>query len=396
MRIIAGPPVEGANYFPRPKIEGRFQQRLDNGESILLVAPRRVGKTSLVIRVCEELRSKGWGAVSFNVESCRHELDFAELLITNLKQLGLHLDLLTRLGNGFRMARETFGAKLALGGAGLSVEIDGEGGSTRDSLFRQIEAVFQKIESSGKQTVIAIDELPELLLNIARQENGETRVGEFLHWLRQSRQTYRSHLRWVLFGSIGLDHFVADQGQSRTINDLSTVSLDALSETEAHEFLKILSEDVQRPLAAELRQQIITKLGWPLPFHLQLIMDALVNLDATPTTSADVERAFAELVKPDFFKHFNTWAERIDDQFSKEDAAAAHGMLSHLCHHPKGRTRQQMVMALMASSLQADADALDQRIGKLQPMLQRDGYLLASGDLFAFRSFLLRDYWTKR
>ena len=53
MRNIIGNPVEGDDFFDRPEILALLRRELENLANILLVAPRRVGKTSLVIRLCE-------------------------------------------------------------------------------------------------------------------------------------------------------------------------------------------------------------------------------------------------------------------------------------------------------------------------------------------------------
>jgi uncharacterized protein len=53
MRNIIGAPAEGDDFFDRPKILAQLSRELGNLANILLVAPRRVGKTSLVLRFCE-------------------------------------------------------------------------------------------------------------------------------------------------------------------------------------------------------------------------------------------------------------------------------------------------------------------------------------------------------
>jgi predicted AAA+ superfamily ATPase len=67
------------------KSSPKLHRELDNSANLLLVAPRRVGKTSLVIRLCKQ-----WGsgtnrkAVFLNVEGRADELSFAEKLIDEL------------------------------------------------------------------------------------------------------------------------------------------------------------------------------------------------------------------------------------------------------------------------------------------------------------------------
>ena len=59
MRNITGSPVERTDFFDRPRDLARLQRELSNGANLLLTAPRRVGKTSLVLRLCELERAAG-------------------------------------------------------------------------------------------------------------------------------------------------------------------------------------------------------------------------------------------------------------------------------------------------------------------------------------------------
>src|SRR5436305_12327364 len=97
MRNIIGSPPEGDDFFDRPRILAKLRRELDNLANILLVAPRRVGKTSLVLRLCEQWRSDPKRkAVFLNVEGRGDELAFAEKLIDELGKAGLNPELLTR------------------------------------------------------------------------------------------------------------------------------------------------------------------------------------------------------------------------------------------------------------------------------------------------------------
>ena len=50
----------------------------------------------------------------------------------------------------------------------------------------------------------------------------------------------------------------------------------------------------------------------------------------------------------------------------------------------------------MSTRQAADAAAVEDQLARLLLMLQRDGYLLESKGSYAFRSFLLREYWHRR
>ena len=391
MRNITGSPVENLDFFDRPRDIARLQRELENSANLLLTAPRRVGKTSLVLRLCELERQAGRTAVFLNVEGCSDELTFAEKLVDGLAQADLHPEALSRVSLAFRKFRQAFsGIKV---GAGIDVEIGDVEDPDHSTLGRALESIFRRIEASGKDVLIAVDEMPELLLAITRNEHGGDRVGRLLHWLRALRQTHRKHIRWIFLGSIGLDSFVDDRNLRKTINDLTPLSLDALTPEEADDFLARLGTDNSLPLTPELRQIIIQRVGWPLPHHLQIVFHALVDSGATAGDAATIDRAVTSLLRPE---HFDTWRQRLDEQFAVPDAAAAKDILRHLCQNPQGRSRPQILNSLMANRREADPAAVEDQLARLLLVLQRDGYLLESDASYTFRSFLLREYWHRR
>ena len=395
MRNITGSPVERSDFFDRPRDLARLRRELSNGANLLLTAPRRVGKTSLVLRLCEQEREAGRSAVFINVEGCHDELAFAERLVDGLNGSGLHPQMLGRVSLAFRKARQAFSG-MKVGAAGVDMEMGSAEDPDHSTLGRALESIFRKIESSEKPVLLAIDEMPELLLALGRQDHGADRVSRLLHWLRALRQTYRRHVRWIFLGSIGLDSFVDDRNLRKTINDLTGLNLDALSAEEADQFLTELGKGNGLPLSAAQRAYIIGRVGWPLPHHLQMVFHALIDSGAKQADNAAVESAFAHLLLPNNLSQFDTWRQRLDEQFGQSDASAAKDILRHLCQHPDGRSRAHILNALMSTRQSADPTAVEDQLARLLLMLQRDGYLLESAGSYAFRSFLLREYWHRR
>ncbi len=397
MSNVTGSPVEGDDFFDRPQEVRRVQRQLDSGGSILYTAPRRVGKTSLVLKVCELRRKQNWCAVYFNVEGCGDELEFAEKLVEELMRAGLNPDALNRASTIFKgMRRLLGGTKIGLKGpVGLDVQIGGA--EDGDTVGRIVESICRQIEEESKKVLIAIDEVPTLLIAISKQENGAERVARLLHWLRSLRQTYRKQIHWIFLGSIGLDGFVDDRNMRAAINDLTIVHLAALSDPEARDFLTRLGDDNGLPIPTESRELIIRKIGWALPHHLQMVFQSLQDLEVTQVDAQAVEDAFAFLLQPESRSQFDTWRQRLEIQLDAVSARVAKDILRHLCQHPDGRTRAQLLDALMLTRPQADAGEVEEHIARLLQLLQRDGYLLTRADgCYTFRSFLLREYWKCR
>ncbi|MDB5313367.1 MAG: hypothetical protein JWO38_7569 [Gemmataceae bacterium] len=390
MRNIIGNPAEGDDFFNRPIILAKLRRELDNLANILLVAPRRVGKTSLVIRLCEEWRAdQKRKAVFLNVEGRSDEFAFAEKLIDELAKARLHPETMTWAMGVFSKVRQGLGGK-GIKVPGLEVSLGEAADADHSTLGKVLESVFRKIEEGDHPVLIAIDELPEFLLTLQKADDGPRRVIAFLHWLRELRQTYRKKIRWVFLGSIGLDNFVEDQKLQKLINDLQVFTLEAFSADEADAFLKALGESNELPLTEVERKEVIRLVGWPLAYHLHLVFHELRDLE-----SRSISTAFESLLQPQKLAYFDTWHERIDIQFSAPDTAACKAILGHLCKHPDGRERGHILAVLMAKPL-ADMDKVEEQLGRLMIVLQRDGYLLESAGRYAFRSFLLREYWHRR
>ncbi len=50
MRIKIGAPATGSDFFPRPQIEAKLLRAMQT-EHVLFLAPRRTGKTSLILHL---------------------------------------------------------------------------------------------------------------------------------------------------------------------------------------------------------------------------------------------------------------------------------------------------------------------------------------------------------
>ncbi|MDB5341421.1 MAG: hypothetical protein JWN70_7040 [Planctomycetaceae bacterium] len=390
MKNRPGPPVDGEDFFDRPRDLARLRREIGNGNNLLLTAPRRVGKTSLVLRLAELCRRDNWAVACFNVEGCSDEIAFAEKLVEELRQEKVHPELLARLGIQFQKLRQSLGGMKV--GIGVDVELGDGQDPDHSTLGRALESMFRGMEKAGNRDVlIIIDEMPELLLTLKKSEHGADRIAHLLHWLRELRQTYRKRIHWVFLGSIGLDGFVESLKLGKAINDLLAMGLDALTLDEADEFLAILGRDNGLPLTREVRQDIIARVGWPLPHHLQVVFHALVDVGVTNADLAAVERAIVHLD----FSQFGTWRQRLDDQFSDTDAGTAKAILNHLCQYAQGRSRAQLMNVLMRAKPSSDPDLTQNQLAKLLAVLLHDGYLLESDRKYTFRSFLLREYWNR-
>lgn len=74
--FVYGMSVEGNNFTDRVKETARLKKDFKHGVNVILVSPRRMGKTSLVKKVCSEVSSSSLSVVMMDVYDCRSEYDF--------------------------------------------------------------------------------------------------------------------------------------------------------------------------------------------------------------------------------------------------------------------------------------------------------------------------------
>ena len=385
-----GGPAIGDAFFDRDHETTAYWRGLAT-DNLLLLAPRRVGKTSVMKRMeqqSRELGDMGLIPVFLDVSACGSEMSFVEELYRAVlagSPDSLVWNRIQESGLGKFVRRVS-----KLGVTGLTLELV-PGDTHWERLGEELAQVLSTME---RRWLILIDELPVFLLRRLGQDETENRqrIKNFLYWLRRLRQEYRS-VRWLLAGSVGLDTVARRLRISDSINDLLVVTLDAFDARTADAFLEELAKSYNVNLTPEVRRYIVQRSGWPLPYFLQLVFGELRNVQK-PVAVSDVDAAVAVLLDVAHRNYFAHWDERLDDELGRPDAGYAKAILNTCCRAPEGASHSVIDAALSASML--EPGAREERLRALLDVLERDGYLIERDFRWLFRFPLLREYWVRR
>ena len=74
--FVYGMSVEGINFTDRVKETKRLKMDFENGMNVILVSPRRMGKSSIVKKVKSEITNPTIKVVYMDIYDCRSEYDF--------------------------------------------------------------------------------------------------------------------------------------------------------------------------------------------------------------------------------------------------------------------------------------------------------------------------------
>lgn len=135
-------------------------------------------------------------------------------------------------------------------------------------------------------------------------------------------------------------------------------------------------------LADAAPASIVRAVGWPIPFHLGLVVQELSDRGQTGA-DGEIVAAIDVLLERDRRTHFDPWDQRLDRQFTPLQAALARKLLGSTCKDERGNSLPHLRLRL------------DPDFAFVCDALIHDGYLVESGTRIQFRSPLLRRWWQR-
>lgn len=386
-----GRPVRGDDFFGREQELSQCWESLDS-DHLLLLAPRRVGKTSLMLRLKDDAAAQKYEAAYMSSAEATDEAAFVQRLYETVGELKAWHGIWQRLSEGSagRMLKSI--QKIDVGG--FSVEL---GGAEREQWALLGEKLLKAIEQQEGKCLLLIDELPIFVLSLLRQDPSGERARRFLTWFRGLRQRAAADggLRWLLAGSIGLDTVAARLNLGDTINDLRIFHLGPFSQEVADALLQELAATYELPLAEEVRGHILRRVGWTIPFYLQLIFSELRGrCNGVRPAIHNVDAVFDDLLRPAKKAYFDYWRQRLAEELGKPDAGYALALLNAVAVDENGASRSSLSQVL--GQLVRNSEQRKEKLHYLLDVLESDGYIVDSGQRFLFRSPLLREFWVRR
>lgn len=384
MSTYIGPPVEGRHFIGRKKELAKLLQFIKSGLHILLSAPRRVGKTSVAKRILYLLRLEKWSGIYVTVEGAQDEIVFAQRIINELK----------RQDNFWKKAKTSFVDIFTQ--ANIDIELLGtkikfKKGS--NEVNHLLETLGQAINSIKGNFLLIIDELPVFLASLEKKENGPERVESLLNTLRSFRQIdqgdeyeKKEKVIWFFCGSISLENFASQRNLSYTINDVKAYKIGAYSNDEAKEYLDTVAKRINANLSIKIRDHIIKKVGWPIPFYLGIVFDAANDeADSSRITAAHVRKGYTQSLE-NHKKDFDLWLQRLQLHISNYDLHME--LLKLTAIHKK--IDLEFIKAWLINTEWRDIKEL--KLLAILDLLEVDGYIVFERGKYQFRSPLVRDY----
>ena len=389
-----GPPVRGESCFGRDKFVDLVWQKIEAGH-VLLAAPRRFGKTSVMYRLIDAPRGN-YKIVHADLEEFTEAGAFLTELVLKLADddrfaglvkgmSGLRKNIWSAFRNNFSEV-EAYKFKVKL----------------RDELKKDWQGVgeemFKKLSAQPHPVLFILDEFPMMIDRMARSDAHREEAKTLLRWLRKLRLSPEiKNVHFLIAGSIGIGQVLNQLGEIAAINDFEQLRLEPFTPKVALQFLEALAANHKIELDAACQEKMLNLLGTLVPYFLQVLFSEVRKAyvqDEEAITPEKIERIYRDKVLGvDCKTYFDHYYGRLRDYYLPHEEKAIKMLLRELA--VTNNLKRDTVYHLYRTERGEQADI--EEFNTMMTNLENDFYIRFDGETqrYEFSCKLLRDWWLR-
>ncbi len=384
MKTIVGSIARESQFYPRLQLRAKILKRLNNNENPLISAPRRTGKSSIIMDLVDR-PDDNFYAVYVDTEAITSSEDFFRLLL----QAILDTDKIEKFGKFNKSIKDTLKSfanrisSINIGPVNLNINNANDFKSYYDEFIKFIKG----IHLGERKILLLVDEFPITIENI----NESHGVREALLFLGQNRQIrldadLKSRVSFIYTGSIGLITAVKRIDGTDKVNDLSEIHIPPLNADEASDFItKLYEDECLKQLTDETIKYILEKIEWWIPFYFQILIRELGECDHDIANKNDIDTAFYNVVKNGniYFEHFKSRLKRVFRDAEK--LKAVNEILVQIKNNHQSNHNQLLNIA--------ERYNCRNDLNEIIEILKHDGYIVEQDYAYKFYSPILKQWW---
>lgn len=357
------------------------EELLSNGQSVRIEDPRRMGKTC-VLRLLASHHREERPIIHVSVQGFRTA---DEIVLDIGRALNRHIGRFAR----FKGLKGLFAtAEVGAGPVTFTAALE------KQNAMYKLEQLLGTLSGQfgDGELIIAIDELPWAISNIARNPepgHGPSEASALLQSLQRLRAGYPD-IRWVVAGSIGFHHVLRQAGETNAVlTGLTPMSCGPLLAGPSHELASrlLLGAGLER---GEAINTAISETSGRIPFIAHHLVDLLAQHPSpSPDVVSEVFDAFArDRQRSAELTHL---LQRLDQYMDRADARIAESCLDACA--TAGTSGDGLAIEDFADlAPSADGDQLR----RILHWLEDDHYLISTTSGYRWRYDVLRRVWVTR
>lgn len=392
--------VSGDRFWNREEELSLLIQYLEEGAQILLVAQRRIGKTSLMREAARRIEDR-FVCLQVDFQSARSPADaIVELSAATRphaslweKTKGVFANILGSVADRIESLKIE-DLKITLRGALTGEEWQAKG-----------DRLFEILAASEKPAVLFLDEVPILVSRLLKGDNyritakRRQQADAFLSWLRANGIRHQNKVAMVVTGSIGLEPIVRQGGLSGTLGYLTPFELESWSRETAAGCLRALGNEYQVEFLTGAIEEMLEQIGVCIPHYVQMFFDHAYRTCKRQGVMKVSKELAAEVYSRSMLSarghaELSQLEERLKMVLGSELHPLALDFLTEAA--VSGRLTPEAAGALGREHLPSDQHRAE-HLREILGILEHDGYLKKEGDrAYVFVSKLLKDWWRAR
>ena len=282
--------VDGAWYCGRRTLEGELARFLEDGQNVVLMGERRMGKTSLVFGTIRGMR--GWRQIYIDLMNIRSVEDFCKRILSAVKEFHQSASLFEKALKLLPKLRPVVTHDPVTGGFGYSFDVRGE----MDPQAIEDVVSMLSVQARKKKVAIVFDEFQDVL---------KLPDSAAVLAVLRSKIQFQSDIPYVFTGSIRhqmIDIF--DNPDSPFYKSAVTLGVGRIDRSDFVSFLKSRFAASRRRTGAGLLEAVLDEVD-DIPGDAQELCEAL----------CDVTEEKRIVVKEDIAKALKIVYAREGDKF---------------------------------------------------------------------------------
>lgn len=400
--FCTGAPVDSTDLMFRDEFLTDLWEAL-RSRHILLTAPRRTGKTSVMDHL-RDYPQHDFTVIYQNVQDLTHPADFFQTILDTLQDR--NPELVKHLAKGWKLLADTLDRIAEIEFGEFKIGLRTTDPQWREHWRQHGDKLLAQIRKQKYPVLLIVDELPDMLFNL-EQENPAL-LREFLAWFRAQRQNphpSKDLARWLIGGSVNLSGTLDSLGLVDLINDLDDIALPVLTDAQVVEFVGLMLTKRGVEFDPLVPEYLRAQLGRPIPLFMQMATQELYrSWKKTPRTLQpdDVDKVFAHMIVStaarDKLQHYYS---RIAKYYKEPRLAAAYALLGQISLSAEGGLSraalfQEFERHLAEEGRPLPAHERKRHFDQLLRDLENDFYVSEiEVNQYDFASGILKAWWKK-
>jgi len=391
--LIIGSPPRGEDYFGQEELIQTIWSKLEH-DNVLLVAPRRFGKTGAMYRLLDDPHGD-FRPLYMDVEHIEHAADFMIELIANLirdSQFARVLESLTKGTKTLGKFIRDLPANIDLGG--VKVELR-EQTDVPQNWLSYGERVMSLLSKDGPPLLLLIDEFAVMINTLARSSEAEMK--QLLRWFRAARIAPETQTRFVIGGSINLITTLDSLGLVDTVNDLALIRLRPFDLLTAKSYIKAIFKARKVRVKPEITDLILELVGEPIPYLLAVLLSSIFDRQRgtkSPISIEMVKEVFeSDLLGGSASAFFRQYRSRIDQYYPQKEGLAAKAILRALSKAENPISQENLYQIYVRTVDLPPNHKSEETFMQLMYKLENDFYINTKNHAYAFFSRVIKLWW---